>query len=176
MPAEPDRKHALWLMPGGEERERLLALITGLSESYGTPLFEPHITLLGGLVSPEGELVPGTEELASSAEPFAVELDGIGHMEEYYRCLFAKVRETEELMGLNRMAREVFGRAGDPPFMPHVSLLYSNMRASRKKRLIHRVEHELGGLRFRTERLYLYLTEGEPPDWREAASFPFSAG
>jgi 2'-5' RNA ligase len=163
-------------MPGGEGRGKLLALITGLSESYRTPPFEPHITLLGGLVSPEGELVAGTEELASSSEPIALELDGMGHMEDYYRCLFAKVKETEALVGLNRRAREMFGRADDPPFVPHLSLMYSNMRSSKKRRIIPPVEEELRGMSFRAERLYLYLTEGEPPDWREVASFPFSAG
>lgn len=163
-------------MPGGKVREKLLALITGLSETYRTPPFEPHITLLGGLVSSEGVLAHGTKELAFSFGPLEVELDGMGHAEEYYRCLFAKVRETGQLMELNRRARDIFGRADDPPFMPHVSLMYSNMRASKKRRMIPPLEDEVRGMRFRAERLYLYLTEGEPPDWREAANYPFSAG
>jgi 2'-5' RNA ligase len=163
-------------MPGGKVREKLHALIRDLSETYRTPPFEPHITVLGGLASSEDVLVPWAEELASSAGPFEVELDGMGHKEEYYRCLFAKVRETEELMELNRRAGEIFGRADDPPFMPHVSLMYSNMRASRKRRIIPPLEDELRGVRFRVDSLYLYLTEGEPPDWSEAARFPFSAG
>lgn len=161
-------------MPGGEDYDKLLALIRNLSSSYRTPPFEPHISLLGGLVSSEEELMLKAEELASSTQPFAVELDGIGHMDEYYMCLFAKVKENEALMELNRRAKEIFGRVDESSFIPHVSLIYANMRASKRRKIISSIEDELRGMRFKADRLYLYVTEGEPPDWYEAANFSFS--
>ena len=42
----------LWLMPTGGTCERLAAIIRHLSQKHGGPLFEPHVTLLGGM---EGE-------------------------------------------------------------------------------------------------------------------------
>jgi len=39
--------HSLWLMPTGEVYDKFSILIKRLAGEYNTPIFEPHIILLG---------------------------------------------------------------------------------------------------------------------------------
>jgi len=173
VPAEAQEKYALWLMPEGEARERLSALIRELSERHGTPAFEPHITLLGGLMPPVEEMIAGSRKLALALRPFAVEFGAVGFLDDYWRCLFIRVRETGEVMGAGWKAREIFGRADDPPFMPHLSLMYCNMRASRKRKIISSIGERIPAAGFVAASLHVYSTEGEPALWSEVEEISF---
>jgi hypothetical protein len=54
----------------------------------------------------------------------------------FFQSIFAKMEESQEVMKANQSAREVFGRTGDAPYMPHLSLVYSDMKAADKKKII----------------------------------------
>ncbi len=158
-------------MPEGEPYEKLSSLIEAIAKKHHAPLFEPHITLLGGLTPPIEEIIGKTTALASAVEPFRIELDGIGYLDDYYRCLFAKVKGTEGIIRADKTAREIFGREEDPSFMPHLSLIYGNFRASRKKKLVSSIVEEVTGIQFNVESLHLYSTGGGPSDWRRVEQF-----
>lgn len=165
------RKISLWLVPEGEAGARLRALIDRLALRHGTPAFEPHLTLLGGLEGPEAETRPPAGEVAARLRPFLVRLGALRHRDEYYRSLFAEAQKSPELLSARRAAEEAFGRAPDPHFLPHVSLLYGDVPASAKEALIAEIGPELR-VTFRAEALFVVATDGEPADWRPVARQP----
>lgn len=40
--------YSIWLIPDGEVYKTVSSIIQNIAKEYGGPLFEPHITLLGG--------------------------------------------------------------------------------------------------------------------------------
>lgn len=163
--------YSLWLVPEGEARKVLEALILKLSSALGTPSFLPHVTLLGQLTEDEEEIVEKTAQLASSIERFPVSLSGTGYLDEYFRCLFLVAGESPGLMTANLKARSLFGRMDGPLFMPHLSLVYGNMSVEAKKDIVA----EMIGHRdcsFQIRKISLFSTKGSPHEWYPVEDFP----
>ena len=57
-------EYTVSIIPQGEVFDRLYGLIKELAEKYYGPVFEPHVTLLGGIPLPEAEMRAKTEKLA----------------------------------------------------------------------------------------------------------------
>jgi 2'-5' RNA ligase len=166
----PGEKYALWLMPGGEVRERLARVLQDLSARWGGPEFAPHVTLLGGIAGPLGEIVRKSRSLADQIRPFTIRLENIDYLDEYFRCLFVRVAAAAPIRVAHRKAKSLFDHRSDSAFMPHLSLLYGDFSRSLKERLVA----ELGGrmdLGFRVRGLHLYSTHGDPSRWRRMGNF-----
>jgi hypothetical protein len=99
------RKYALWVMPEGEVFSLLEQTIRDFGERYSTPIFEPHVTLIGGISGSEEEVIAETFKLSKNLRPFTVTLGKIDSLDEYHRCLFLSVEETEAILGANLEAR-----------------------------------------------------------------------
>jgi 2'-5' RNA ligase len=124
--------YAIWLMPTGEAYTRLSGLIGDLSSQYGGPIFEPHITLLGGLSGSPELMGEKTVQLANSFPRFSVHLTTPGYQDFYFRCLYMQVELSSELKHLYREAQRIFDHSESQPFMPHVSLLYGTFPSHEK--------------------------------------------
>lgn len=161
---------SLWMMPPLAVRERLRALIEDLSRRAGTPPFEPHLTLCGVDNTAEGTAIARVQPLATRLAPLPIRLTEIGTTAEYYRCLFARAEPTPVLAAAYHEACHALSQApGD--FMPHVSLVYGDLSATDKERLIAVVGRRVEAS-FTISRLALYDTVGSPPEWRCVADFP----
>ena len=157
-------------MPTGDVCERLSRIIQQLSARYAAPEFPPHVTLLGRCVGPRRELICQSARLAASLRPFTIRLDEIAFLDEYFRCLFVCTAPTEPLRKAHQAARQGFGHDRDPPFMPHLSLLYGDFPRSLKEGVIREMGPRLD-VQFKVRSLHLYRTHGEPRHWRRVASF-----
>jgi 2'-5' RNA ligase len=158
------------LVPTGEVRQRLAETILDLSRQYAAPAFEPHVTLAGGIVGPAREVASKIRDLARRIPPFTVRLTEVTGLDEYFRCLFVRVAITHPIMRANKAAREVFHLAKQPPFMPHLSLLYGNLPSSVKERIVASLGRQFE-LEFEARSLHLYLIRGAPQAWRRVVSF-----
>jgi 2'-5' RNA ligase len=167
-PHEKSSHYSLWLMPTGEVRRRLAEAILDLSRAYSAPPFEPHVTLVGGVAGSAREVAAKMVDLARRIQPFTVRLTAVAGLNEYFRCLFVRVATTHPVMTANKFAREVFNLQQQPPFMPHLSLLYGHLPASAKERIIASLGRQFE-LEFKASSLHLYLTKNEPPAWRRVA-------
>jgi 2'-5' RNA ligase len=160
--------HSLWLMPSGIIRDTITRVIKKLSTEYFTPAFDPHITLLGQVSGTEQEIIDKTTTLAKSLHPFPVRLGVLSGMNDYFRCLFARIEESKELIDANRIVRQVFNRETDPSFMPHLSLLYGNLSEDFKQEIISEIGKKLS-LSFQVEAIHVISTNGAVGDWKKAA-------
>ncbi len=158
------KEYTLWLMPSGEIYDRLNSLISQLGRKYETPVFEPHITFLGGVLGTEADIVSKTNQLASVLHPYRVELGQVEYLAEYFRCLFVKVKETDEVMNANLEARKIFDRQNGTKYMPHLSLMYGDFPSRIKEEIIEEIGKEIS-VSFDVSLVHLFSTNGEPKDW-----------
>jgi len=167
--------YSLWLRPTGSGRRRLRLLIARLAGRCRTVSFDPHVTLLGGIVLSRGRAVEKTSTVARGVDPFPVRLAGLGHEAAYFRCLYLKaggaglssaraaaVRAFEEESG-RRASRRTGGR-----FRPHLSLVYGRLPAAGRRKLVLEIEGSLG-FSFMARHIALVRTGGAPRYWRVIA-------
>lgn len=158
-------RFSLWLLLSREKQERFQALIARLSARLGTPAFEPHITLLGGLTGMEEDLRRRTHALATAIEAFEVRLVKATWRDEYYRCLFVEVARSRALQAAHEAARQQFDRRLDAGFYPHLSLVYGDLDEKKKAEILDDIGRSFDES-IRIEDLALYETSGLPPAWR----------
>jgi len=162
---------SLWLVPTGAAHERAARLIRELSDRLGTPRFEPHLTLLGGLGRARADAERQAALAAGRLRPFTVRLTRVGQRAEYFRSLFVEAARTPELLEARAVAEEAFGAPRGAAFAPHLSLLYSRLSRPQKEPLLAEVGREWHA-EFRAEALHLFSTAGDPPHWHAVARFP----
>ncbi len=164
-------EHSIWLMPSGEVRYELALLIAKLATEYSTEVFPPHVTLIGRLAHPVPVLDAKARQLAARLKPYELALGNVEYLDEYYRCLFTHLQETEAVLHANAVAREVFGRQDDPTYMPHMSLLYGDFPKELKDKIIDKIGRRIER-KFQATSIYLYSTFGKTRDWYCVGEYP----
>ena len=167
--------YSLWLEPSGDIAYKLQERIKKLSQENGTPLFSPHVTLLGSLNSTETELIPLANTLASSISPFELELTKAGYLDTFYQSLFIHVKETGQLRELRNNACRLFDCSDGEDYMPHLSLLYGDLSREKKQLILNIIGREFY-IRFPVKSLVLMQTDGKPSQWRKAHAAVFKSG
>jgi 2'-5' RNA ligase len=105
-------------------------------------------------------------------------LNNISYTENYYRSLFIKAKKTNELVSAHTTARRLFLDESDPSaenFMPHISLMYSDLDRDEKLRLINNHGNRYES-RFEVHGVMLVKCEGAPAQWKEIHSAQFDKG
>lgn len=162
-------KYSLWLMPPAPVRDRFAAIIRRLSERLGTPVFEPHVTLTGTETEDETDAVRRVEQLAQALAPIPIALIESGYSDAYFRCLYLRAANSPALLAAYRRACDALG-AAPTDFMPHLSLVYGDLNAADKQRLIAELGRDWD-VQFTAQQLALYIPEGRPEQWRRVADF-----
>lgn len=163
---------SLWWMPEAAAQRKLEREIRSLSLRYGTAVFAPHVTLLGGLEREEADIVELTEAFAARQRSFPVEIRSLEFSDEFYRNFYAVV-EGEKLLDAHFTARPHFS-APKRDYKPHLSLLYGNLRMTERSLLLTEFG-ELIGYRFRIEELAIFRTEGPAAGWTMLTSYPLKS-
>jgi len=166
-----DKEYSLWLIPSGDAYKQLTNLISQLSERFSSPRFEPHVTLLNKILEPEEKIIDKTIQLANAIRSYDIKLTTVDYLENYFKCLFIRVEKTEEVLGANLRAREIFdqyyvGQNQNEEYMPHLSLMYGNFPPQTKEEIIGETKRDFNAT-FKVEKLHLFLTAGEVKDWRK---------
>lgn len=162
--------YALWLVPDEPMFSLLAGTISQLSRQCSTPTFDPHITLLAGITMEEQAALAKAASLASSLKPLRLELDDVGYLDEYFRCLFIRVVPTAPIMEANRAAREAFGLRKDFGYMPHLSLVYGNLALDEKKAIADALGPQSGQI-INVQKLRLYRVSGPVHQWKCVGEF-----
>lgn len=167
--------YSIWLVPKGEANEKYARIIGDLSQRYGTPSFEPHVTLIGGLKG-LADSIEGTTSLLSTmstSRRILITLREFGTEDFYFRALYLRAWKSGILQLLNEGANLVFKRPIDLSYMPHLSLLYGDLTREEKQQIIGGLNLKLPD-KFVVDSLHLWQTEGEVRDWKQVAEYPLS--
>lgn len=156
--------YALWFLPEERVYSKLASQILALSREYSTPAFEPHVTLISGIKGPERDALLRSSRLARLLHPLEMRLTTLGIFDDYFRSLFIRVAPVEAVTQANQSAREIFGLQHQPPYMPHMSLFYSDFPEEAKREIAESLDSRFD-LSFRVSEVHLYSVEGCPEDW-----------
>lgn len=176
---EREGSYSIWLMPKGDVLNKFSELIIKVSDEYNSPKYQPHVTLLGGLVGfTKEEVMSKASELAKSIEPFTITLTEVTYPasypndhEAYYRSLCILAERTQPLMKANELARKMFSREGDLSFNPHLSIMYGPFPAETKEEIISKVGREFN-VSFEATSIYLWSGKGLPHEWKLIKKIP----
>lgn len=168
---------SLWLVPPEPVRNRLENEIIRWSGTLGTPLFEPHITLLGG-IKDDADIAGrmfGFMRGVGPLKPIAVELGSTRHEPEFYRCVYLNVWLTKPLRKMHDLARAHFRyvAASSQDFIPHMSMVYGKVDTQEQAVIARDLESLYKGEIFTVSEVALWETEGPPDAWRQLSVFPF---
>jgi 2'-5' RNA ligase len=156
---------SLWIVPEGEAHRRLSGLIRSLARRFGGPTFAPHVTLLAGVRAGEADVVARAERLWRAATALPLVLTGPQTGDTYFRALYLRVEPDAELLALHRSARDAFAPRDDPPYAPHLSLVYG---APPPPSVVEEVRPSAPA-GFEARILDVYSTEGEVERWHRVA-------
>lgn len=160
-------QYSIWLMPSGEVFSKFRNIISELALEQASPLFEPHVTLLGGIEGNKEDMISKTFRLANFLQPVEIKLGEVAYLDEYFRSLFVKA-ESKALDGAHAMAQKIFGVK--QKYEPHMSLMYGDFLPGKKKEIMKRIGSRFDD-KFVAESLKLFLTSGEVEYWKNIKEF-----
>ena len=162
-----------WLVPAaGPARDQLAATISTLAAEHDAPRFEPHVTMAGLFRSGKQAAVQTLTSLAAGTRPFEVRLVAAGHEQAYFRALYLRAQPSAQLSALHQAAQAAWA-LDSRPYMPHLSLLYANIAAERKRAIIGALGIQLP-LTIRIDAAELWADHpAGVPGWHRVARVPF---
>jgi 2'-5' RNA ligase len=165
----------LWLMPDKETYLKIGQLIAELSSVHNTPRFEPHVTLISGITDDVETALLKTQKLAADNNVLKASLTGVEYLEYFYRCLFFRTDDSEDIFHLRNKAESLFEHSTVNPFIPHISFLYGSLPTFKKEAIIAELgDRFLGG--FSLQSLRLVRTELGPENWELLGEFELVGG
>lgn len=151
-----------------EVKEIINLVIKKLAEKYAGVIFEPHITLLGGFLCDEKEVVGKTKKMASKIKKLNLEFGEISFSTTYFQNVFVRVMSTADLMNANLEAKQEFG-VENKFFMPHISLLYGDHSMEIRAKIAKEVV--LPVLKFQASKITVVSGEKDPTTWKYWGEF-----
>ena len=133
----PKERLAFWLIPARREKAFFGKIIAELGARFDAPVFEPHLTLHGG-VDPQ-RAVDSLQKIPAAAK-YQLEIEGIHASGEYIKTFFVRFRPSEKLQRLRAALGEMLDLESAAEFDPHLSLLYKRMPELEKAALAKTVE------------------------------------
>lgn len=167
------KEYSIWAIPSSKAYERLSEVIYFLSKKYYAPIFEPHITIIGGLKGEKNNLINKTEELASKINPYKAELTQISFLNDYFKSLFVNVRKTQEVIRPNFKAERIFNKKSCSEYMPHLSLIYGYLPNKTKSEIINDLGKKFN-IEFDVKKFSFFLTGENPHQWDKIQDFKLS--
>lgn len=115
--------HSIWLRFAPSVERRLSAYVNNLASPRQSPVFTPHITLLGDLNGPPGDTVEICEQAMGSIHPITVSFTGLDRSDEFFMSLYLTMVVPDEVVSMRHGVAKSLGITPSP-FTPHVSLAY----------------------------------------------------
>lgn len=166
------KKYSVWLIPKGKIYITLAKIISDLSNKHSSPLFKPHITLIGDIDTNETSARFTTAHLSTLIDPFKLRLRKMNYLNEKFRCLFLKVEKSSELIKAIKLAKSVFDIEDSQEPMPHLSLMYGYFDSNTKEKIISEYEREFDE-EFEVDSIHLVRASSDidPADWQIIQEF-----
>jgi 2'-5' RNA ligase len=157
-------------MPQGATAQHYGELIDELSRRHGSPVFQPHVTLLSRLQGGVDEIERNTARLAAQLKPFTLRLERPDHGAEFHRCVFVRAAPSPAMNDAYRRACQLLRHRPGPPYLPHLSLLYGEVPFLQRRRVVDELRTRCAG-EFEARELFLYDCGGDPAQWRCVKTF-----
>jgi len=93
--------YSIWVIPSESVNITLQKIIDQLSKEFGGPLFEPHMTIIGGINQGLSEIEEKTYKIAQTLNTLELTLGPVSFSTTYFQNVLVRVNSTALLMQLN---------------------------------------------------------------------------
>ncbi|NQV16045.1 hypothetical protein HQ531_11355 [bacterium] len=157
--------YSIWLIPDQKSKEMLNEIATDLRRQLNGQPLQPHLTLLGQITEELEHIRPLFRNLGHASRKLDLLVESIAYEDVFFRSLYLKTVMSSRLFDMNQAARSSFQREADPPFSPHISLLYS-FASEAEKRVFHEQILNLHIGIISISDIDLVQTQGEVSNWK----------
>ena len=166
--------HSVWLMPAGEDELMLAAIVAELAERFGTPRFQPHLTLVEDRLCEEEALARQLVAVTAGIAPFTATIQAIGTSDLFFRAFYARFEKAGPVLELKRRAIALIAASAIESFMPHVSLAYGVKDRPLRQATARQIEARLAGRVIRFDHIAVVRSAQSIPieDWAVRATIP----
>jgi 2'-5' RNA ligase len=166
--------HSIWVIPAAGDLAALERLVRDLADRFGSPRFQPHLTLVEDMERSVDDLVPLVERIADGIGSFEAKVEEIGAGDFFFRSFYARFGAKGPLLELKRRAIEKVLPGDIAEFMPHISLAYGVEETLAKRDAIAEVENLLLGKPVTFDRVCVVASGKELPidGWAVRAEIP----
>lgn len=116
--------HSVWLCPEAEQGRPLVDAITGYAQRFGTPAFEPHVTLLGDLLWAPQVTVAACRSVLTHLLSTTGCVSRVSQTTDYFMSLFLDVDIAAPVATARAELAAALSIDALQPFRPHLSLAY----------------------------------------------------
>lgn len=113
---------AIWLCPPKDSS--LSSLLDSVRNTFPTPRFPPHITILGEVELDLPELVRRITNVVQDVPEFDVKARKVAFGSVYWRSVMIEMDGGDQIVQLEEKIRKEFGSRYNQPFYPHLSVCY----------------------------------------------------
>ncbi len=160
---------AFWLVPAPREREFFASLIEEFARRFDSPVFEPHLTLVGGIANHDRTLQAFRKRSVNAR--CELEIEGVHFSERYTKTLFVCFHLSDELRELRNAITQALDLESEDDFDPHLSLLYKKMPPAEQEELARSIKLPFQRASFEGLKLIAYpptmTTRADVEAWRE---------
>ena len=162
-----DRKgltYSIWLMPDGKYASSVSEIINDISKKYNTPIFKPHVTLIGDCEKEKWDMLYFIFKKEKIIQPIEIILKDFDYKDSFFQCLYIKVIKSYQLCKTRNFLIKNLKINSKKIYEPHMSIVYSNLKISEKKNIIKK----LGTFRdnFIADKLFLAENDYDNLNWK----------
>ncbi|MGH6763702.1 MAG: 2'-5' RNA ligase family protein [Phyllobacterium sp.] len=163
--------HSIWLMPSQANETWFSETVADLAGRFGTPVFQPHLTLVEDMPRSSAELAPLLAQVGEGARAIEMEIAGVTGSDLYFRSLYAAFPKNGDLLALKESSILAFGKGDIEGFMPHVSLAYGVPDGPDKERAIAQLHAAMTGAAINFDRIAIVSSSRHTPldQWKIVA-------
>lgn len=127
---------SVWLVPQRKEEKELSKIVKNLAQRYNSPVFIPHLTLLGNATISFDDLKSAVDEVFENKKPFTIKKTKLNQSEQFFKTVFIEFELSDILKNLFTELSEKTDKSSVENFKPHISLMYKLMPEDEKLRII----------------------------------------
>jgi len=158
----------LFLIPSTNQYKKHTKTIKSLCKKYAIPEFDAHVTVIGTIEAEEKDVIKKVKKIAEGYKKMEVEILGINFSDTYYKCVFAQIKMTPQLLNLYRELGAEFEYISKSAFFPHMSFLYGDFSPEEKSNIAAQVKVSKNLL---LDKLVIVRNGPFPSDWTHVAEF-----
>lgn len=118
------QKHSVWICPSGAQQETLEAEIAALARVTNTPVFAPHMTLLGDIGGDPVTTADICRRLFHKRSGIRTQVQALSSTERFFMSLILDLDVPDWLGRARHELASALGIKAVPEFRPHISLAY----------------------------------------------------
>lgn len=170
--------YSLWITFDDESQNVLQMVSDELSEEFGTPAFEVHLTLVPDVAVSEQVAVESAEKIASILRRSFVDKElypgYVDFSNTFFQTVFLRLEMTRELLEGYIYAQKMFELPAGSPYHPHISLVYADlekMNSALRQQIAERLDDTVVLESLVPTKLVVNKSAENPDEWETVGEF-----